>query len=86
MPVLSYFAFNLLRSRELVEIPCPRFIIKVRLARVLGNATNSETPSIDMIRNFERPIEPLITTAGRVGKIGFSTRAAEKPKAPRGRR
>lgn len=27
-----------------------------------------------MTRNVKRPVEPLIGTAGRVGKIGFSTR------------
>lgn len=31
-----------------------------------------------MIRNFKRPIEPLIGTAGRVRKIGFSTRVSPK--------
>lgn len=31
-----------------------------------------------MIRNFKRPMEPLIGTAGRVWKIGFSTRVPEK--------
>lgn len=31
-----------------------------------------------MIRNFKRPIEPLIGTAGRVRKIGFSTRVSSK--------
>lgn len=38
-----------------------------------------------MIRNFKRPMEPLIGTAGRVWKIGFSTRVPEKRTVPRGR-